>query len=170
MKPPKGSSLPRPTGLPKPARPAPGSAKIAALPRPGASPAADKKGPLSLAERVAARKPVDKLAEIEAETDEALKAFKARSIERKKEALHGTDLEFWFCVSAVARAQKEWMLRQLGLFEAHDKYLTADEFWKAMRRLNPSLPPLPNVKILMQTPRRGKALAEIAEGLPEAND
>lgn len=123
----------------------------------------------TLDQRVNAKKPRDGIERAQMEVTEAQQAFRdQRKAERKRiEAVN--DTEFWFCVTSISREQKDWMLRQLGLWDEGDKYLDAEQFWAAMRRMNPKLPPLMRPDFKLGTMKKNRRLSELAFPLPDAD-
>lgn len=124
----------------------------------------------TLAQRVRAKKPKDGVEKAQVELTEAQAAFRENRKRERERFLDENDTEFWFAIFAMTRNQKDWMLRQLGLWQEGDKYLDAETFWSAMRKLNPKLPPLPAANFRPMTEKKNRRLAEIARPLPNQRD
>lgn len=161
MKPPKLPTAPKlPGGGP------PRLATLAPARLPGAAPKLPGGPVATLAQRVRAKGPKDGVAKAQVELTETQAAFRENRKRERERFLDENDSEFWFCVFGVNRDQKEWMLRALGLWQDGDKYLDAETFWRAMRRLNPKLPPLPPANFKPMVEKKNARLAAISRPLP----
>lgn len=68
---------------------------------------------------------VDRLAKIDPEMAEKKRFFRDQVAQQKAKLDAQRDTEHWFCVNAESRAQKDALLKALGLYETGDKYLSA---------------------------------------------
>lgn len=85
---------------------------------------AEREDPVEKAAKVV-ETAVDRLAKINPELAEKKRFLRDETAKQETTMRDMHDTGHWFCVNAESRAQKEGLLKALGLFETHDKYLSA---------------------------------------------
>lgn len=109
--------------------------------KPAAEPSTPKgpKGPAPKRAAAAEEDPVetavDRLAKINPELAEKKRFLRDETARQEKRLEETGDSEHWFAVNAESRAQKEALLRALGLYDAGDKYLSALDVADVLARL-----------------------------------
>lgn len=113
----QGKPAPAPTTIEGPRKKTP-------LERLAAKTAAEREDPAEKAAAVV-ETAVDRMAKIDAVMAEKKRFLRDETAKQESTMRDMHDTGHWFCVNAESRAQKEGLLKALGLFETHDKYLSA---------------------------------------------